>query len=68
MLRCAALIVEGNHPLSRAAQVGDDEAYGRIELAWVPFDLGDERFARVWGMAAQDVNPLVPFYPLPLGA
>src|SRR6476620_6964868 len=41
LLRCAALMVEGDNPLSRAGQVGDDEADAWIKLAGMPLDLGD---------------------------
>jgi hypothetical protein len=37
----AALVVEDDDPLSRAAHVRDDEADARMELARVPLDLGD---------------------------
>ena len=40
-LACAALVVEGDDPLGRARQVGDDEADARIKLARMPLDLGD---------------------------
>jgi hypothetical protein len=33
-----ALIVEGDDPVGRARQVGDDEADARIKLAGMPFD------------------------------
>ena len=36
-----ALIVEGDDPVGRARQVGDDEADARIKLAGMPFDFGD---------------------------
>jgi len=42
LLGRAALIVEGDDTIGRSGQVGDDEANGRIKLAWVPFDLGDD--------------------------
>ena len=41
LLRRAALIVEGDNPLSRARQVGDDEADARNKLARMPLYLGD---------------------------
>jgi hypothetical protein len=37
----AALVVEGDDPLGRARQVGDDESNARIKLARVPLDFGD---------------------------
>jgi hypothetical protein len=36
-----ALIVEGDDPVGRARQVGDDETDARIKLAGMPFDFGD---------------------------
>jgi hypothetical protein len=36
-----ALIVEGDDPVGRARQVGDDESDARIKLAGMPFDFGD---------------------------
>jgi hypothetical protein len=36
-----ALIVEGDDPVGRARQVGDDEADARIKLTGMPFDFGD---------------------------
>ena len=41
LFACAALVVEGDHPLGRARQVGDDEANARTKLAGMPLDLGD---------------------------
>ena len=38
LLRRAAVVVEGDDPLGRARQVGDDEADPRIKLAGVPLD------------------------------
>src|SRR5262245_31604892 len=35
-----ALIVEGDDPVGRARQVGDDETDARIKLAGMPFDFG----------------------------
>ena len=36
-----ALIVEGDDPVGRARQVGDDETDARIKLAGMPFDFGN---------------------------
>ena len=36
-----ALIVEGDDPVGRARQVGDDETDARIKLAGMPFDFAD---------------------------
>src|SRR6202040_2397588 len=41
LFACAALVVEGDNPVDRARQVGDDEADARIKLARMPLDLGD---------------------------
>jgi hypothetical protein len=41
LLAFAALVVEGDDPLGRARQVGDDKADARIKLAGMPFDFGD---------------------------
>ena len=41
LLGRAALVIEGDHALGRAGQIGDDEADARIEFAQMPFDLGD---------------------------
>jgi hypothetical protein len=40
LLARAALIVEGDDTLDRPRQVGDDEVDPRVQLAWMPFDLG----------------------------
>jgi hypothetical protein len=40
LLARPALVVEGDDPLGRARQVGDDEANAGIKLARVPLDLG----------------------------
>jgi hypothetical protein len=42
LLARAALVVEGDDTLDRPRQVGDDEADPRIQLAWMPFDLGHD--------------------------
>ena len=42
LLRRAALIVKGDHPLGRTAQVGDQKAHPGIEFARVPLDLGHD--------------------------
>ena len=42
LFRFASLIVEGDDPLCRVAQVGDDEADTRNQFAGMPFDLGDD--------------------------
>src|SRR5271156_7103879 len=39
LLRCAAVVVEGDDALGRSRQVGDDEADTRVKLAGVPLDL-----------------------------
>jgi hypothetical protein len=39
LLAGAALVVEGDNPLGRARQIGDDEANARVQLARMPFDL-----------------------------
>jgi hypothetical protein len=41
LLRRAALIVEGDDALGGTPEVGDDEADAGIELAGMPFHLGD---------------------------
>jgi hypothetical protein len=41
LLARPALVIEGNHTLGRARQVGDDEADARIKFARMPLDLGD---------------------------
>ena len=55
LLACAALVVEGDDPLGRARQVGDDEADERIKLARMPLDLGDqpERLAPTSGLLGE---------------
>jgi hypothetical protein len=45
LLRCAALIVEGDDALGRPRQVGDDEADPRVKLARMPLDLCHNRRA-----------------------
>ena len=40
LLGFAPLIVESNHPLGGARQVGDDEADTGMQFAGMPFDLG----------------------------
>jgi hypothetical protein len=35
------LVVEGDNPIGRARQVGDDEADARIKFARMPLDLGN---------------------------
>ncbi len=40
LLRFSPLIVEGDDPFSRTAQISDDEADTRVQLAGMPFDLG----------------------------
>jgi hypothetical protein len=39
LLRCAALVVEGDNALGRPRQVGDDKADARVKLVGVPLDL-----------------------------
>ncbi len=41
LLGGAALVLEGDDALGRAAHVGDDEANARIKLAWMPLTLGN---------------------------
>src|SRR4029077_2401833 len=41
MFACCALVVEGDDPLGRTRQVGDDEADARIKLARMLLDFGD---------------------------
>ena len=53
LLRCAAPIVEGHHPLSGAAQVGDDEPDARIQLAGMPFHLGNDPVGRLSPVVAR---------------
>ncbi len=36
------MIVESDDPFSGTAQVGDDEADARVQLAGMPFDLGND--------------------------
>ena len=38
LLRCAALVVEGDNTLGRTSQVGDDKADARIKLTRMPLD------------------------------
>ncbi len=40
LLRRAPMIVEGDDPFGRTAQVGDDKADAGIQFAGMPFDLG----------------------------
>ncbi len=42
LLRRATVIVESDDPFSGTAQVGDDEADARVQLAGMPFDLGND--------------------------
>ena len=42
LLRRAALIVEGDDPLSRPSEVGHDKPDPGIEFARMPLDLGDD--------------------------
>jgi hypothetical protein len=42
LLRRAPLIVEGDNPFSRTAQISDDEADTRVQLVGMPFDLGND--------------------------
>src|SRR6266511_573612 len=50
-----ALIVEGDDPVGRARQVGDDETDARIKLAGMPFDFGNHpaRLGPASGMIAE---------------
>ena len=41
LFRRGPVIVEGDDPFGRTAQVSDDEADCRVKLVWMPFDLGD---------------------------
>jgi hypothetical protein len=41
LLRCAALVVEGDNALGRTRQVGDGKADAPIQLTRMPLDLGD---------------------------
>ena len=41
LLACAALVVEGDDALGRAAHVRHDEANAGIKLSRMPLDLGD---------------------------
>jgi hypothetical protein len=40
LLRCTALVVEGDDALGWSRQAGDDEADMRVKLAGMPLDLG----------------------------
>ena len=42
LLARAALVVEGDDTLDRPRQVGDDKADARVQLAWMPLDLGHD--------------------------
>jgi hypothetical protein len=42
LLAGAAVVVEGDDPLSRSGQVGDDEAGAWVQLARMPLDLGHD--------------------------
>src|SRR5918993_4803781 len=42
LLRRATLVIESDHPLGRAAQVGDQKANTRVEFTWMPLDLGHD--------------------------
>ena len=42
LLARAALVMEGDDALSRPRQVGHDEAETRVQLAWIPLDLGHD--------------------------
>src|SRR3954465_13872235 len=42
LLRCAAPIVEGHHPLRRAAQVRDQKAHSGIEFSRMSLHLGHD--------------------------
>jgi len=55
LLRRAALAVEGDDILGRAAQLGDDEADAGIKLAGMPLDLGNHptRFGPASGMVGE---------------
>ena len=41
LFRRAALIVKGDDALSTAREVGHDKADARVQLTWMPLDLGD---------------------------
>jgi pimeloyl-ACP methyl ester carboxylesterase len=56
-----ALIIEGDDPVGRARQVGDDEADARIKFAGMPLDLGDNPSA-AWSAffrLNEDLLPMV---------
>src|SRR5947208_3307671 len=40
LLTCPALIIEGDNAFSGPRQVSDDKSDTRVQLAWMPFDLG----------------------------
>ena len=42
LFRRAALIVKGDDALSTAREVGHDKADARVQLTWMPLDLGDD--------------------------
>src|SRR3954453_6302427 len=42
LLTCPALIIEGDNAFSGPRQVGDDKSDARVQLAWMPFDLGHD--------------------------
>ena len=42
LLRRASLVIEGDDPFRRSAQVGDDESDAGIQFPWVPLHLGDD--------------------------
>ena len=59
-----ALIVERNHPLGGAAQVGDNEPDPRVQLTRMPLDLGDDAAGLVPGSGLITEAGMIPAHVL----
>ena len=64
LLSRTALIVERNHPLGGAAQVGDNEPDPRVQLTRMPLELGDDAAGLVPGSGLITEAGMIPAHVL----